>query len=980
MKKSTYFFTFFILICFVFSSYSPLLANGKSHTLSISLIEEIDGMPIQDLSLELQAKEKGTEEWISLKTWKHAALSKYSYTFNGNYENFDFQYKITALPLGYTTEKQIIPVQQSENIVTVKRDIEKVEELVSKASYDLNIYTLPAAEGAKFYLEEIEKPEDLNQLHPSKPYKPTYDLGSIFASWRKREDMLSVAQPYHDKSFELRGLFQRTEDVNTYPHVSELLSEDSSFLIEDERVHQVQDELYEYSKGRVREQDKVVLTTRDGKTKIQNIPYGKWFRLMRLASDLDASLPLYKSADIQRVSSSATTSTFYKAYKFKSDFIGAKTKHNDFRNYNEASWIVLKGPRFVNPQKTKYVYDVFVKTSNDIDFEESIKAVTLSHYRDILENPSNENLDLDDLYLALNHLKQDATLYQAEIEKLKKMIEDLENKLDNSEERLKIQQIENLLETARQNKDLNSLEKAILAIQGLSNEQEKNRLKEKAEEIRNTITSTSGDTLEDKPSTEQPPSETSPKPAPEKPNPPVADTPVTEQPIKEKPEESPKPLTPTKPKPSEPIEEPIQDKPVVEEPIKEEPVREEPVRENPTRPTTEDIEKAFKEIQKALEEKILKLHTDISNEAALPLSHKQNLLGNLDKIFKELQDLKLHSPITEKELEDLKELSALTYLLEKEFKEALKQKDKEEQEKKLKDLENTIEKLSENQKEILDLLKEKNSMNKENIPDTILTNKEKEELQSMLKQLKDLQDKENQKLKDLKATEALQTEKNLLQKELLKQLKDFFELVDYLPLEDKELLALKEEAKELLGKSLIAIDKAESLEKLTEIAKSFKNDLSKILEKYKKGLNPTENKTNLALMGIVEDLLDYLQDKPKEQSSKKSSSSSSYNSKNNKDKASPTEKTSTSKLDDLKKRLEQLKDKKADGTERDNLPNTLAYREESLFSPLLQSSKTSLSLPQATTKPIIPLLQSGGFSLVALFLMIQMKKKLSLLV
>lgn len=476
-------------------SLMPLAQLTKVHAATnqvfrLEAIEDLTGEAITGGYISLQARTKGEqneEDWFTIHMFKlNGKLQRY--TFEQDDSKYEFRYKAEQLPLGYKVENAILPLTQTKQATfNVLRDTEAVEAAVAKATYDLQIHTVPPVAGAKFYLEEIPKPENLATVHSQKPYNPTYDLGSIFASWRKREEMISVAQPVHTLSYVGREYESSNKfPSGAYPHAR--LEVDQSFSVANGQIWTAsKDELSRYSVtgygGISKDTSKLITTLANGTSKIQNIPYAKWYRLIRLASELDQSLVLYESKDTNHTFNSsvdADDSENYKtAYKFKSNFIGTK------QEYAEADWIVVKGPRSVNTSKTKYVYDVYIKTADDANLEEVIKEDTLKAYEGLLVDVDSVTTDdIDAVRMALADLSTDAALYREEIAKLKDLLTRLEKELAEERAVAQVNKAQDLVNKAKETRATEDIEKAKIAVNGLPDGEEKTRLLEELEALK----------------------------------------------------------------------------------------------------------------------------------------------------------------------------------------------------------------------------------------------------------------------------------------------------------------------------------------------------------------------------------------------------------------------------------------------------------------------------------------------------------------
>ena len=358
----------------------------KKTTISLRVNDANDGREITDGVINLLRSANGADKWETIAEFRPDNGKEAEVVWAP--EKYRYRWEIQEIPLGYKSPGSMPSVKPGNNELALPRNTEGVNNAVKQAKLNFILHVIPPVANQEWKIFSIKKPSNRRQNPDINPISFTKDLGSLFAPYREREDMLLLNQV----DCKINRLV-KSSYYGTYFYAGEY-----NAYKDLEKTSAISDD--------------------SGIAKIYGLSFDNWYRLSpakNQGSYADEEYDKYEGSALLD-NDDIVKERFVKAHNFHNTLM--QTDRN----------IYIRGPRYINYNRTSFTYDVYYIKSGDAnkiiadDFKRLYQKFFVDGYTPQRKDKAEIDAALAEI-AANNEAKKELETAKKRLEELKRQIE-----------------------------------------------------------------------------------------------------------------------------------------------------------------------------------------------------------------------------------------------------------------------------------------------------------------------------------------------------------------------------------------------------------------------------------------------------------------------------------------------------------------------------------------------------------------------------
>ena len=358
----------------------------KKTTISLRVNDANDGREITDGVINLLRSANGTDKWETIAEFRPDNGKEAEVVWAP--EKYRYRWEIQEIPLGYKSPGSMPSVKSGNNELALPRNTEGVNNAVKQAKLNFILHVIPPVANQEWKIFSIKKPSNRRQNPDINPISFTKDLGSLFAPYREREDMLLLNQV----DCKINRLV-KSSYYGTYFYAGEY-----NAYKDLEKTSAISDD--------------------SGIAKIYGLSFDNWYRLSpakNQGSYADEEYDKYEGSALLD-NDDIVKERFVKAHNFHNTLM--QTDRN----------IYIRGPRYINYNRTSFTYDVYYIKSGDANkiIADDFKRLYQKFFADGYTPQRKDKAEIDAALAEIaanNEAKKELETAKKRLEELKRQIE-----------------------------------------------------------------------------------------------------------------------------------------------------------------------------------------------------------------------------------------------------------------------------------------------------------------------------------------------------------------------------------------------------------------------------------------------------------------------------------------------------------------------------------------------------------------------------
>ena len=358
----------------------------KKTTISLRVNDANDGREITDGVINLLRSANGTDKWETIAEFRPDNGKEAEVVWAP--EKYRYRWEIQEIPLGYKSPGSMPSVKPGNNELALPRNTEGVNNAVKQAKLNFILHVIPPVANQEWKIFSIKKPSNRRQNPDINPISFTKDLGSLFAPYREREDMLLLNQV----DCKINRLV-KSSYYGTYFYAGEY-----NAYKDLEKTSAISDD--------------------SGIAKIYGLSFDNWYRLSpakNQGSYADEEYDKYEGSALLD-NDDIVKERFVKAHNFHNTLM--QTDRN----------IYIRGPRYINYNRTSFTYDVYYIKSGDANkiIADDFKRLYQKFFADGYTPQRKDKAEIDAALAEIaanNEAKKELETAKKRLEELKRQIE-----------------------------------------------------------------------------------------------------------------------------------------------------------------------------------------------------------------------------------------------------------------------------------------------------------------------------------------------------------------------------------------------------------------------------------------------------------------------------------------------------------------------------------------------------------------------------
>ena len=358
----------------------------KKTTISLRVNDANDGREITDGVINLLRSANGADKWETIAEFRPDNGKEAEVVWAP--EKYRYRWEIQEIPLGYKSPGSMPSVKPGNNELALPRNTEGVNNAVKQAKLNFILHVIPPVANQEWKIFSIKKPSNRRQNPDINPISFTKDLGSLFAPYREREDMLLLNQV----DCKINRLV-KSSYYGTYFYAGEY-----NAYKDLEKTSAISDD--------------------SGIAKIYGLSFDNWYRLSpakNQGSYADEEYDKYEGSALLD-NDDIVKERFVKAHNFHNTLM--QTDRN----------IYIRGPRYINYNRTSFTYDVYYIKSGDANkiIADDFKRLYQKFFADGYTPQRKDKAEIDAALAEIaanNEAKKELETAKKRLEELKRQIE-----------------------------------------------------------------------------------------------------------------------------------------------------------------------------------------------------------------------------------------------------------------------------------------------------------------------------------------------------------------------------------------------------------------------------------------------------------------------------------------------------------------------------------------------------------------------------
>ncbi len=358
----------------------------KKTTISLRVNDANDGREITDGVINLLRSANGADKWETIAEFRPDNGKEAEVVWAP--EKYRYRWEIQEIPLGYKSPGSMPSVKPGNNELALPRNTEGVNNAVKQAKLNFILHVIPPVANQEWKIFSIKKPSNRRQNPDINPISFTKDLGSLFAPYREREDMLLLNQV----DCKINRLV-KSSYYGTYFYAGEY-----NAYKDLEKTSAISDD--------------------SGIAKIYGLSFDNWYRLSpakNQGSYADEEYDKYEGSALLD-NDDIVKERFVKAHNFHNTLM--QTDRN----------IYIRGPRCINYNRTSFTYDVYYIKSGDANkiIADDFKRLYQKFFADGYTPQRKDKAEIDAALAEIaanNEAKKELETAKKRLEELKRQIE-----------------------------------------------------------------------------------------------------------------------------------------------------------------------------------------------------------------------------------------------------------------------------------------------------------------------------------------------------------------------------------------------------------------------------------------------------------------------------------------------------------------------------------------------------------------------------